>query len=100
MHDGPVQRGLKPSSILPFASVDRLSRARPKGRSEPERDDRTGKKGFVQLIRASDTDEEIAAERDPSEMWMKPSSKKKKLKDIFMAIGLFAVSSTFADMSG
>ena len=66
---------------------------------QAEEDDRTGQKEFVKLIRASKAGEEIAADCYPSEMWIGGSFKEhKKLKHIFMANGLFAVSGAFAEI--
>ena len=67
--------------------------------AQAEEDKRTGEKTFIKLIYDSEQGEEIAADRYPEEMWIKPeASDRKKLKHIFGANGLFAVSGAFAEV--
>ncbi|MBM2574979.1 hypothetical protein JQC91_01565 [Jannaschia sp. Os4] len=67
--------------------------------AQSEEDEKTGELNFIALIRASQAGEEIAADRFPDEMWIRKSSnERKKLRHIFMANGLFAVSGAFAEI--
>lgn len=57
------------------------------------------REGFLRLLRESQAGEEIAADRFPAEMWVPGEFKEhKKLKHIFFANGLFAVSAAFAEI--